>query len=39
MVRASVDAMQPCYEKRPMQSKCIEGPVEMSISRKRPENE
>lgn len=39
MDRASVDAMQPYHEKRPLQSKIIEGPLEMSISRKRPENE
>jgi hypothetical protein len=39
MGKASVDAMQPYHDERPMQSKCIEGPLEMSISRKRPENE
>ena len=39
MGKASVDAVQPYHEKRPMQSKFIEGPVEMFISRERPKNE
>ena len=39
MGKASADAMQPYHEKRPVQSKFIEGPVEMSISRKRAKNE
>ena len=38
MDRASVDAMQPYYETRPLQGKCIAWTVEMFISRKRTGN-